>query len=352
VEVGARGGQLSSAAGENARPLVSMEGFARFEQRARQKRIERRLAAARTAIADRQFAKAHAALDELREIDPLLPDLVSLNAALADAERARRTRPAFGALAAACLVFAAVALAARWTTNTGLLQSYPFVPVAALAPANAALVSGDIALDVPLATSGEAAADLVAIADVPAAAVPAPPPLREAPPSIIPVVPPSPLDAPPGAATDPIPPPVSEPVIAEPQPPTPPTLTANAVAPAVNTAPVAAIEQDDARLVRDVLQRYRAAYDRLDAAQARAVWPSVNQSALARAFEGLESQSLTFDACDVRLRGVTATAVCRGTTRYVPKVGSHEPRVEPLVWNFTLHKTASIWEIQTARAER
>jgi hypothetical protein len=109
---------------------------------------------------------------------------------------------------------------------------------------------------------------------------------------------------------------------------------------------------DDEQLVKDVLQRYRAAYDELDARRARAVWPGVNETALERAFQDLESQSLTFDACEVKLRGAAATATCRGTARYVPKVGSREPRVESRVWTFTLQKAGEAWQIQNARAER
>jgi len=104
--------------------------------------------------------------------------------------------------------------------------------------------------------------------------------------------------------------------------------------------------------VKQVLQRYRTAYDGLDARSAQAVFPAVNQAALARAFDGLASQTLTFDACDVQLRGEAAVATCRGSARYVPKIGSREPRVEPRVWNFSLRKTGSDWTIDSARAER
>src|SRR6185503_2429042 len=69
--------------------------------------------------------------------------------------------------------------------------------------------------------------------------------------------------------------------------------------------------------------------------------PVVDDSALARAFDGLESQSLTFNACDVRVSGDAATATCQGSARYVPKVGSREPRVESRVWNFTLRRNGS-----------
>ena len=105
-------------------------------------------------------------------------------------------------------------------------------------------------------------------------------------------------------------------------------------------------------LIKQALQRYRSAYEGLDAQSAHAVWPAVNEAALARAFDGLESQSLVFDACDVRQYGESATAICHGSARYVPKVGSREPRVEPRVWNFTLRKAGTDWKIDSARAER
>jgi hypothetical protein len=109
---------------------------------------------------------------------------------------------------------------------------------------------------------------------------------------------------------------------------------------------------DDNLLVEQALQRYRTAYEGLDAQSAQAVWPAVNQMALARAFDGLESQSLTFDACDVRVRGEAAIATCHGSARYVTKVGSRTPRVEPRVWNFTLYRAGTDWKIDSARAER
>ena len=79
----------------------------------------------------------------------------------------------------------------------------------------------------------------------------------------------------------------------------------------------------------------------------------MNQTMLARAFEGLESQKLTFKACDIQMRGVAASAVCTGETRYVPKVGRREPRVERLSWTFSLRKRPNDdWQIESARAER
>jgi hypothetical protein len=110
--------------------------------------------------------------------------------------------------------------------------------------------------------------------------------------------------------------------------------------------------RDDELLVRQALQQYRRAYDGLDAQSARAVWPAVDEAALARAFDGLESQQLAFDACDVRMQGEQASATCRGSARYVAKYGAREPRVEPRVWQFTLRKLAGEWKIESARADR
>jgi hypothetical protein len=109
---------------------------------------------------------------------------------------------------------------------------------------------------------------------------------------------------------------------------------------------------DDEQLVRRALQQYRSAYEGLDARLAQAVWPAVNEPALARAFEGLQSQNLTFENCNVELRGPAASAVCRGSARYIPKVGSRAPRVESRVWNFTLRKLGEDWKIESARADR
>lgn len=131
-----------------------------------------------------------------------------------------------------------------------------------------------------------------------------------------------------------------------------PAPSVPAAVPADRSVPPTRPVVDDDRLVRDTLQRYRTAYEDLDAHSAQAVWPAVNQAALARAFDGLESQTLIFDACSVQLRGESASATCRGSARYVPKVGSREPRVEPRVWNFTLRKNDGGWKIESARAQR
>jgi hypothetical protein len=133
---------------------------------------------------------------------------------------------------------------------------------------------------------------------------------------------------------------------------TAPGASRPAVSRAVNSPVVVRAAVPDEQLVRETLQRYRAAYETLDVNGAREVWPAVNESALARAFDGLQSQRLTFDDCNVELSGPAARAECHGSARYVPKVGSREPRVESRVWNFTLRKSGEAWHIETARAAR
>ena len=100
------------------------------------------------------------------------------------------------------------------------------------------------------------------------------------------------------------------------------------------------------------MQSYRRAYGRLNVQSALAVYPTVNRVALARAFDGLESQALTFDSCDVEVLGAIARAICHGSARYVPKIGNREARTEPLVWSFELRKSADDWTIESAKASR
>ncbi len=54
---------------------------------------------------------------------------------------------------------------------------------------------------------------------------------------------------------------------------------------------------DDTTMIWETLERYRRAYSRLDAPLVHAVYPGVDETALARAFEEIRSQSLQFDSC-------------------------------------------------------
>ncbi len=157
---------------------------------------------------------------------------------------------------------------------------------------------------------------------------------------------PSPAAAPPAAPAN------SRPVQALPPRPMPDTtVAANVVPTSPAVVPALLVSSvDDRALVDQALQRYRRAYNRLDARSAQAIYPAVNASALAHAFGSLESQVLSFDSCDFDVQVRIAAVTCRGTSRYVPKIGNHVPRVEPRVWNFTLRKDDGDWKIAAARA--
>jgi tetratricopeptide (TPR) repeat protein len=316
-------------------------GYAKFEQRARRRRVDRRLDVARAAIDRRRLKEAAAALDEVIDLDPNQPELEELTAAFDNLRRAA-AQTSRGPQYAAAVVFVAIVLGASWIEEQTGLQARPMLAV-----------SGLIATPAPLPIPSP----LLAMAD--AAALepvitperePAPPaPARTTSAATVPVPVPGPVAAPAPSVVAPQP---AAPAAASPSPAV--ATTAVDALPAMDTPVVASRPPvDDEALVQQALQRYRVAYDGLDAQSAHAVWPAVNQAALARAFDGLESQTLTFDACDVQLQTNTlATATCRGSARYVPKVGSRDPRTEPRVWSFSLRKAGNDWKIDNARVER
>jgi hypothetical protein len=144
-------------------------------------------------------------------------------------------------------------------------------------------------------------------------------------------------------------------------PPTPPAETkpAEPIAPLVSTLPesrsappaaitnpapaVVNVEQD----VRKVIERYRDAYERLDAKAARAIWPGVDEAALARAFDGLTSQRIEFERCDIWRDAQAAFATCAGRASYVPKVGRAQNDV-PRSWHFRFRRRPVGWTIESA----
>jgi tetratricopeptide (TPR) repeat protein len=405
-------------------PVVSAEGWARFEYRARLRRIEKRAEAARVAIAKGRFAEARSVLDEIRDIDASHPELVSLSIELDAAEHLESQPPRWhwGPGVAAAVVFGGLLLGA---------QHYMAGPTRE--QASNTIASQKAAPTPPPAPASSAAAAPAAAVTEPAPLADRQAPVREAPaaPVLTPAVPP-PLPSPRAgselpspvatlrdtpSATDsarrsaPAPAPVDMAERAPAAEPTPAVITTSptlpaatsgsidvptqvsmplpppvqpALSPAVNpvalpgptrsdspdtplargpvgppplsnrptSATAIAAPPRDEDLVRRALQQYRSAYENLDARSAQAVWPRVDEIALQRAFDGLASQRLTFDDCQVQVSGTFGSAQCRGSARYVPKVGSREPRVEPRVWTFGLRKTGDEWQIETARAER
>jgi hypothetical protein len=139
----------------------------------------------------------------------------------------------------------------------------------------------------------------------------------------------------------------SIPVTAPAATPAPSTMTRPR---AENVAPSAAASGIDPRTaVRATLARYEAAYSGLNVSAARAVWPAVDARALARAFDGLASQRVALDRCDVTVSGTTARALCSGTAEWTPKVGGGERR-QNRHWAFDLRNAAGGWQIVRADA--
>lgn len=169
--------------------------------------------------------------------------------------------------------------------------------------------------------------------------------------------PPAPAPTNPIVATPPArsPAPAPEPPAAfdaSPAPSAPPSRTpVPAARPEPEALPsvVARTEQSE---IQRTLGQYRSAYQLLDAEAARVAWPSVDVRALARAFDTLTSQQLAFEACQFVIVGDAATAQCRGSATYTPKVGSRAPRLEPRQWTFHLRKVDDDWKIQTAQTRR
>ena len=71
----------------------------------------------------------------------------------------------------------------------------------------------------------------------------------------------------------------------------------------------------------------------------------MNEKTLARAFDRLEDQDVSFESCKIEVGGVHAEAACTGTARYVPKVGSRTPKAEARRWQFVLRRASDGWLI-------
>ncbi len=121
------------------------------------------------------------------------------------------------------------------------------------------------------------------------------------------------------------------------------------VAPPVEVVPALAAED----AVRGTLGRYAAAFEAMDVEATAQIWPSVDQRALARAFRGLESQRVAFDACDIDVVTQSrAVADCRGTVRYIARLGDGAPRTEGRRWLFRLNRQGNEWRIDRLEASR
>jgi hypothetical protein len=112
--------------------------------------------------------------------------------------------------------------------------------------------------------------------------------------------------------------------------------------------PEAAAIASDENQIRDELERYRMAYATLDIDALRRVSPGVDDS-LAQKFATLKAEDLVFDSCRIHVASMTATAVCRGVARFIPKDGRPDMHVEARGWGFSLRRQPTGWQIESAR---
>ena len=127
------------------------------------------------------------------------------------------------------------------------------------------------------------------------------------------------------------------------------SAVAVAVAPATERSAPPLATSENLTPIRELLTRYRAAYEALDARSAKHIWPSVDERALARAFDGLNSQTVTFDACDLAVSGARASVSCRGSASYVTRIGNRSVHTAGRQWNFQMQKSADQWQIASVQ---
>lgn len=110
--------------------------------------------------------------------------------------------------------------------------------------------------------------------------------------------------------------------------------------------------QKDTDVVLAVLREYRRAYERLDVRATKAVYPSVDDRRLRRAFDDLREQQVRFASCGVIISssGAGANAWCKGDAAFRPKIGSpsYYPNRE---WTFSLGREGGGWQILKASVQ-
>ena len=135
-----------------------------------------------------------------------------------------------------------------------------------------------------------------------------------------------------------------------------PAADSPAPGPASTRAPAVASIDDERgqkEVVLAVLREYSRAYERLDVRATKAVYPSVDDRRLQRAFENLQGQEMRFASCGVSISssGADANARCKGDAVYRPKVGSRVVRLTDREWTFSLARDGGGWQILNARMQ-
>jgi hypothetical protein len=103
-------------------------------------------------------------------------------------------------------------------------------------------------------------------------------------------------------------------------------------------------------VIQSVLNRYAAAFSGLDVHGAKAVWPSVNERGLAKAFATLEQQQFDLGTCTIAVTASRAVATCNGTAQYIPRIGHKRPQSNRRRWMFELQQHTDGWSIETVNS--
>jgi hypothetical protein len=110
-------------------------------------------------------------------------------------------------------------------------------------------------------------------------------------------------------------------------------------------APPARVFDTESAALATILKGYELAYDRLDAAAAAALWPSVDVRALGRAFARLQMQNIEFSDCTFAVSENEATAQCAGLLHYARRIGDTAPKSEKHVWTIEFLRAGGDWRI-------
>ncbi len=112
-------------------------------------------------------------------------------------------------------------------------------------------------------------------------------------------------------------------------------------APAAATIALAVLDAEalDKAAIDRVLGTYQQSYSALDAGMVSTIWRGLDTRGLQRAFDGLDSQRMSFDQCEVTVEDNKASAFCTGVLDYVRKVGQTNTLQKRLSWHFDLERT-------------
>lgn len=126
-----------------------------------------------------------------------------------------------------------------------------------------------------------------------------------------------------------------------------PLVTETVIVPA--PMPMDLVAVDKAAIDR-VLGTYQESYSALDAKMVSTIWRGLDTRGLQRAFDGLNSQRMSFEHCDVIVEDDKARASCTGVLDYVRKIGQSNPLQKRLSWNFDLQRADDRWLISKVDA--